>query len=276
MKKIAYLICLILFVETVDAQVAGRCLVCPPSLSGVPDGWCLKDSSGYAVWGPCAHTADSVLWHSGNGNLYPANSSLNVGIGTDNPMGKLTVVNDAQNVVFGSLYSTLIMDNVWGTDMTDSCHKYGLVMQNPSAPNDHLMVFYSTDTCNGEGVNMMINHDVLDQEMGIIMNYDNADSNKASIFTFNSNGVRCLKNNVARTLNFQITPTGQMVYTKDAAAGYVLTSDASGNATWQTLSGAIGTGIPAYANNAAAFAAIGAGKLYYTDVAGEYVLKLSH
>lgn len=34
--------------------------------------------------------------------------------------------------------------------------------------------------------------------------------------------------------------------------------------------------IPAYANNAAAAAAIGAGKLYYTDVAGEYVLKLSH
>jgi len=34
--------------------------------------------------------------------------------------------------------------------------------------------------------------------------------------------------------------------------------------------------IPAYANNTAAVAAIGAGKLYYTDVAGEYVLKLSH
>jgi len=59
-------------------------------------------------------------------------------------------------------------------------------------------------------------------------------------------------------------------------AGKILTSDASGNATWQTLSGASGTGIPAYANNAAAFAALGAGKLYYTDVAGEYVLKLSH
>ena len=36
------------------------------------------------------------------------------------------------------------------------------------------------------------------------------------------------------------------------------------------------TNVPSYANNAAAFAAIGANKLYYTDVAGEYILKLSH
>ena len=36
------------------------------------------------------------------------------------------------------------------------------------------------------------------------------------------------------------------------------------------------TNIPAYADNATAFAAIGANKLYYTDVAGEYILKLSH
>lgn len=34
--------------------------------------------------------------------------------------------------------------------------------------------------------------------------------------------------------------------------------------------------IPSYANNAAALAAIGAGKLYYTDVAGEYLIKMSH
>lgn len=34
--------------------------------------------------------------------------------------------------------------------------------------------------------------------------------------------------------------------------------------------------IPAYANNAAAVVGIGAGKLYYTDVAGEYLVKLSH
>jgi hypothetical protein len=35
-------------------------------------------------------------------------------------------------------------------------------------------------------------------------------------------------------------------------------------------------GIPAYANNAAAVAALGAGRLYYTDTAGEYIIKLTH
>ena len=34
--------------------------------------------------------------------------------------------------------------------------------------------------------------------------------------------------------------------------------------------------VPAYANNTAAEAALGPGKLYYTDVAGEYILKVSH
>jgi hypothetical protein len=37
-----------------------------------------------------------------------------------------------------------------------------------------------------------------------------------------------------------------------------------------------GAAIPAYANNAAAVVGIGTGKLYYTDVAGEYIVKLSH
>ena len=87
-----------------QGTIGSRCKVCPPTLSGVPDGWCLKDSSGYAVWGPCADAADSVLWHSGNGNLYPANLSLNVGIGTKSPLGKLTVEDTAHKLTFGYVY----------------------------------------------------------------------------------------------------------------------------------------------------------------------------
>jgi hypothetical protein len=34
--------------------------------------------------------------------------------------------------------------------------------------------------------------------------------------------------------------------------------------------------VPAYANNAAAVAVLGAGIMYYTDVAGEYILKITH
>ena len=46
------------------------------------------------------------------------------------------------------------------------------------------------------------------------------------------------------------------------AAGYVFTSDASGNGSWKP--GAAGT-LPAYANNAAAVTALGAGKFFVTD-----------
>ncbi len=38
----------------------------------------------------------------------------------------------------------------------------------------------------------------------------------------------------------------------------------------------VANAIPSYANNAAAVIGIGAGKLYYTDVAGEYIVKMSH
>lgn len=58
--------------------------------------------------------------------------------------------------------------------------------------------------------------------------------------------------------------------------GKVLTSDVDGLASWQGLGGSNGSDIPAYANNAAAFAVLGAGKLYYTDVAGEYIIKVTH
>jgi len=75
MRNTAYLICLILFVGTVSAQVGGRCLVCPSPLSGVPDGWCLKDSSGFAVWQPCdsgtvgTGTPTQVTYFDGSGYI---------------------------------------------------------------------------------------------------------------------------------------------------------------------------------------------------------------
>lgn len=233
MKNTYLLLAAILLMAAASAQPGGNCKTCFPAQSG-QSGKYLQTTGSSLVWSAIG-VSDSVPWRTGNGNIYMANPNLNVGIGTNNPAGKLTVVNDAQNVVFGSLYSTLLEANAWGTDMTDSCHKYGLIMQNPSSPNDHLMFFYSMDTCTGEGVNMMVNHDAYNQEMGIIMNYDNPDTNKTSRLTFNSDGLRNLRvvNDTTVSLTFQITPTGQMVYTKNAANGYVLTSDASGNANWR-------------------------------------------
>lgn len=75
---------------------------------------------------------------------------------------------------------------------------------------------------------------------------------------------------------FGIFDDGRMFYGLNPANGYVLTSDADGYATWTNPSSIDYSSVPSYANNAAAFAVLGAGKLYYTDVAGEYILKVTH
>lgn len=58
--------------------------------------------------------------------------------------------------------------------------------------------------------------------------------------------------------------------------GHVLTSDVDGNATWIDPTTLDFSSVPSYADNTAAEAVLGAGKLYYTDVAGEYMLKVTH
>lgn len=51
--RYALTILIIFYSLITDAQVSSRCPVCPPSLNGVTDGWCLVDSAGKAVWQPC-------------------------------------------------------------------------------------------------------------------------------------------------------------------------------------------------------------------------------
>lgn len=60
------------------------------------------------------------------------------------------------------------------------------------------------------------------------------------------------------------------------AEGYLLSSDTSGNASWAGINTVDASTIPVYADNAAAVAAIGAGKFYYVDVSGEYEVRISH
>ena len=47
-------------------------------------------------------------------------------------------------------------------------------------------------------------------------------------------------------------------------------------ATWTDAATLDFSAVPSYADNTAAEAVLGAGKLYYTDVAGEYMLKGTH
>ncbi len=219
---------------------------------------------------------DSIFWQSGNGNLYQANSALNVGIGTDNPTGKLTVVDAAHNLQWGYVYNPILMENGYGNIVRDSARVYGYANQNPTNGADHIQGMFSTDTITGIQAYLFVNFDAISQSHGVLQTHDDpSDTSKNVRTSVNGDGFMVL-NPLTFEEFFKVDGTGQMRYYKSPVTGGVLTSDASGNASWQTLAGASGTGIPAYANNAAAVSAIGAGKLYYTDVAGEYVLKLSH
>lgn len=52
MKNTFLFVCLFI-TGNLFGQVSQRCPVCPPSLNGVPNGWCLVDSAGFARWRPC-------------------------------------------------------------------------------------------------------------------------------------------------------------------------------------------------------------------------------
>lgn len=53
-----------------EAQVNSRCPVCPPSLRGVPDGYALRDSSGYARWQSVAGFDTAAIGVDSLSNLF--------------------------------------------------------------------------------------------------------------------------------------------------------------------------------------------------------------
>jgi len=86
-------------------------------------------------------------------------------------------------------------------------------------------------------------------------------------------------------VKIEITPTSIRFITNldsyefpliDGNSGDVQTTDGAGILLWTSPGGMNFSAIPAFPDNATAVSAIGAGKLYYTDVAGEYIVKLSH
>lgn len=75
MKKILYALLLVSSISF--AQVSQRCPVCPPSLNGVTDGWCLQDSAGFPRWRPCG--GSSSLTNGLATYLTNSNSKVNLG-----------------------------------------------------------------------------------------------------------------------------------------------------------------------------------------------------
>jgi len=116
--------------------------------------------------------------------------------------------------------------------------------------------------------------------------YGGADTIYRNVLIADSLGVRVELQNAAVATTFQVDNdvetifgvrnNGQYYLPVGATEGYVFTVDGDGFATWTNPSSIDYSSVPAYANNTAAFAVLGAGKLYYTDVAGEYILKVTH
>jgi hypothetical protein len=71
---------------------------------------------------------------------------------------------------------------------------------------------------------------------------------------------------VGNDVNYYTPRTGLA----EVSAGVLKVTDGS------TGLGQLQLSIPAYADNAAAVAALGANRLYYTDTAGEYIVKITH
>ena len=61
---------LLFFYVACIAQPSQRCPVCPPSLTGVTNGWVLTDSSGHAVWKAVSSSGGSVTSVSGLNPLF--------------------------------------------------------------------------------------------------------------------------------------------------------------------------------------------------------------
>ncbi len=80
MRKLLIIIGSILMFCQAEAQVNSRCPVCPPSLRGVPDGYALRDSSGYARWQSVAGFDTAAIGVDSLSNLF---WGLNGNSGTD-------------------------------------------------------------------------------------------------------------------------------------------------------------------------------------------------
>lgn len=101
MKKLWIITILFFVVAITQAQVGGRCPVCPPTLTGVTTGWCLVDSAGVAVWQPCGGSGAGNFWKT-TGNASTVAGTNFIGT-TDN----INLVFKISNVLAGTLDTAL-------------------------------------------------------------------------------------------------------------------------------------------------------------------------
>jgi hypothetical protein len=153
----------------------------------------------------------------------------NLGIGTITPLSALTVrsssntantiVSDLGNSIFEGGFRLVSMKGVTSNNVGDAVLKFGMVYGNSTITNSSLIRFHRGTAANDGSISFTTNNDAV--EIMRLANVSNV--GRVGIGTSNPTATLDLNGTVKITDGTQ-------------GAGKVLTSDASGNATWQTSS----------------------------------------
>ncbi|MEZ4722260.1 MAG: hypothetical protein R2813_10335 [Flavobacteriales bacterium] len=228
-----------------------------------------SDANGYATWQPASGAVDTNYWDSTGTIIHPANLSDSVGIGTIDPdaqLGVATVGNVGQFIAMNGTAAP-------GTEVI------GLVIDDGNnGIGDHIGVNYVqySGTANkavgfnaemgGADSNYGFTADYVsssDLNMGVAATvgggtvntaiYGNADDSTGGVgfAGFFENGMVYVQDSMAignfntdPGVKFQVYGTmkaDSLILTNGAQNGYVLTSDAAGNASWQMPTGGADT-----------------------------------
>lgn len=240
-----------------------------------------------------------VLFISDEDSLQMISKDGFLGIGTSTPTQTLDVFgtakihnSDNSSVLFRGLYEGLVLGalplNVNGAGGIDTSGNW--IFVNYSGADNLTQEVGATNI----GINVVtgdfrifrLDSNIVQLGLGNILTYpDGSGDVELQLGANNNNAEWSFRDKtsywaVKDSLGVDIVSIGEtngLTYVDgDEASGKVLTSDGSGNASWANINTVDASTIPVYANNAAAVAAIGAGKFYYVDVLGEYEVRITH
>jgi uncharacterized coiled-coil protein SlyX len=250
-----------------NARVQGGQLLLLGGYSGI-NGTCLSThvfngcgSTGYLTFG---FTSTTGAGTSTPDPLTIKQSNLSVGVNTNNPLAKLHVKGAGSNggttsflVQNSSAYNTFSLDDGGGAAIGSANTSGSLSVYSSAAANLNLFTggasasawgVYAYGGANGSNYSQMGNSSIglyFDTRAGMpplrIINGTNP-LEALSVFSNNNIGINVnrVDNGNLLQVNGNLWTTGLVVPT-GAGAGKVLTSDANGNASWQTATGSSGS-----------------------------------
>ena len=219
------------------AQISTKCAVCPPTLRGVSNGSVLRDSSGYARWQSIAGFDTTAIGVDSLGKLYwkttgnsGTNSSTNF-IGTTDGT-KFRMVSGYESRDAATFIEITRSNETQNASVNiyarDSVMNHTLAIDFSGL--DGALVFQTIDSTGAE------------------------EASKIGLYT---------RDSITLFSSKIILNSPVIINDGTQANGYVYTSNAQGVGSWQSLLEADYSGLPQYANNAAALSGGRAvGKLY--------------